>query len=109
MLHRHVPKFGGVKAGIPQSFNFTNDVFVTICAQLSVLTRAFVPLMPVGFRHVLQNPLHGHSAISETVIQGKTSAWLKKHKQIGKPVSPYRLIIARIGVNFSVFVPVLVI
>lgn len=104
MLHRHVPKFDGVKAGIPQSLNLTHHVFVAICAQLSVLTHASVPLMPVGFRQVLQNPLHGRSAISETVIQGKTRAWLKNHKQIEKPLSPYRLIITKIGVNFSVFV-----
>lgn len=67
--------------------------------------------MPVVFRYVLQNPLHGHSAIREITIQGKTSAWLKKknHKKIGKPMSPYRLIIAKIGVNFSVVPPVIVI
>lgn len=65
--------------------------------------------MQVGFRHVLQNTLHGHSAISEIVIQGKTRAWLKIHKRTGKPVGPYMLIVAKVGVHFCVFLLVIVI
>lgn len=65
--------------------------------------------MQMGFRHVLQNTLHGHSAIREIVIQGKTSAWLKIYKRTGKPMGPYMLIITKVGVHCSVFLLVIVI